>query len=158
MGRSGRSAPGSGWAGSGKIECKNNYSPRKLKSTVISKAFETGCFNVFLGARTRDFLCQPTEEQNQRLTTNLSAVYQQDEKTTLLLAAEQLNDRFCLCRPFSCQACLGKTFESKIMTNQQCQSARTLGWRIPTGQGRRQHSATTKHGGKPRMTRITSRF
>ena len=51
-------------------------------------------FNVSPEARTSEILCKPTEEQNQRLTTGLSAVYHRDEKRALFLAAEQWNDAF----------------------------------------------------------------
>ena len=89
---SGRSAQRSGRAGSGKIKCKQNYAPRKQKSTVPSKASKKRRFNVSPETRTSEILCKPTEEQNQRLTTGLSAVYHRDEKRALFLAAEQWND------------------------------------------------------------------
>ena len=52
MGRSGRSARRSGRAGSGKIGCQQNYSPRKQKSTVHSKAPKTYRLNISSEART----------------------------------------------------------------------------------------------------------
>ena len=67
-GGSGRSARRSGWAGSGRIECQQNCSPRKQKSTVFPKASKKRRFNVFPKARTSETLCKSTEEQNQRLT------------------------------------------------------------------------------------------
>ena len=70
-GGSGRSARRSGRAGSGKIGCQQNYSPRKQKSTVPSKASKKRRFNVSPEARTSEILCKPTEEQNQRLTRGL---------------------------------------------------------------------------------------
>ena len=93
-GGSGRSARRSGQAGSGKIECQQNYSPRKQKTTVPSKASKKRRFNVSPKARTSEFLCKPTEEQNQRLTIGLSAVYHPDEKRSLFLAAKRWNDAF----------------------------------------------------------------
>ena len=45
-------------------------------------------FNIFLKARTSEMLGIQTEEQNQQLTTGLSAVYYRDEKRALFLAAE----------------------------------------------------------------------
>ena len=93
-GGSGRSARRSGRAGSGKIGCQQNYSPRKQKSIVLSKASKGRRFNVSREARTGEILCKPTEEQNQRLTTGLSAVYHRDEKRALFLAAGQWNGAF----------------------------------------------------------------
>ena len=93
-GGSGRSAWRSGRAGSGKIGCQQNYSPKKQKSTVPSKASKKRRFNVSPEAPTSEILCKPTEEQNQRLTTGLSAVYYRDEKRAFFLAAEQWNDAF----------------------------------------------------------------
>ena len=106
-GGSGRSARRSGRAGSGKIGCKQNYSPRKQKSTVPSKASKKRRFNVSPEARTSEIPCKATAEQNQRLTTGLSAVYPRDEESALFLAAEQWNDAFLFCKPFSCKACAG---------------------------------------------------
>ena len=91
---SGRGARRSGRAGSGKIGCQQNYSPRKQRSTVPSKASKKRRFNVFPEARTSEILCKQTEEQNQRLTTGLSPVYQRDEKRSLFLAADQWYDAF----------------------------------------------------------------
>ena len=51
-GESGQSARRSGRAGSGKIRCQQNYSPRKQKSTVLSKASKKRRFNVSPEART----------------------------------------------------------------------------------------------------------
>ena len=62
-----------GGAGSGKIGCQQKYSPRKQKSTVLSKASRKHRFNVSPEARTTEILCKPTEEQNDRLTRGLSA-------------------------------------------------------------------------------------
>ena len=72
-GGSGRGAPRSGRAGSGKIGCEQNYSPRIQKTTVPSKASKNRRFDVFPEARTSKILFKPTEEQNHRLTTGLSA-------------------------------------------------------------------------------------
>ena len=93
-GGSGRGARRSGRAGSGKIGCRQNYSPRIQRSPVLSKASKKRRFNVSPKARTSEILCKPTEEQNQRLTTGLSAVYYRDEKRSLFLAADQWNDSF----------------------------------------------------------------
>ena len=81
-------------AGSRKTGCQQNYSPGKQRSIVLSKASKTHRFNVSREARTSEILCKPTEEQNQRLTTGLSAVYHRGEKRALFLAAEQWNDAF----------------------------------------------------------------
>ena len=84
----------SGRAGSGKIGCQQNYSPTKQKSTVPSKASKKPRFIVSPEARTSKILCKPTEDPNQRLTSDLPAVYQLDEKRALFLAAEQWNEAF----------------------------------------------------------------
>ena len=42
--------------------------------------------------RTGEIFCKPTEEQNQRLTIGLFAVYHQGEKRALFMSAEQWND------------------------------------------------------------------
>ena len=110
-GGSGRSARRSDRAGSGKIGCQQNYSPRKQKSTVPSKASKKRHFNVSPEARTGEILCKPTEEQNQRLTSGLSAVYQQFISGTRSALFSWLPNSgttpFCLCKPFSCKACPG---------------------------------------------------
>ena len=93
-GGSGRSALRSGRAGSGKIGCQQNYSPRKQKSTVLSKPSKKRLLYDSPEARTGEILCKPTGEQNQRLTCGLSPVYQRDEKRALFLAAVQWNDAF----------------------------------------------------------------
>ena len=64
----GRGARRSGRAGSGKIECQQNYSPKKQRSTVPPKASKKRRFNFPPEARTSEILFKPTEEQNQRLT------------------------------------------------------------------------------------------
>ena len=107
-GGSGRSARRSGRAGSGKIGCQQNYSPRKQKSTVPSKASKKRRFNVSPEARTSEILCKPTEEQNQRLTI---PVYQRFISGTRSALCSWLptsgTTPFCLCKPFSCKACPG---------------------------------------------------
>ena len=70
-GGSGRGARRSGQAGSGKIGCQRNYSPRKQKSTVLSQKTKKCRFNVSPEARTSEILCKPTGEQNHRLTRGL---------------------------------------------------------------------------------------
>ena len=74
-GGSSRSARRSGRERSGTIECQQNYSPRKQKSTVLSKASKKRRFNVSPEARISEILCKPMEEQNHRLTRGSSAVY-----------------------------------------------------------------------------------
>ena len=93
-GGSGRSARRSGRAGWGKIECQQNYSPRKQRSTVPPKQSLKRLFNDSPDTRTSEILCKTKEDQNQQLTTSLSAVYHQDDKRSLFLAAEQWNDFF----------------------------------------------------------------
>ena len=69
-GESGRDARRSGQAGWGKIGCQQNDSPRKQKSTVLSKKSKKSRFNVSPEARTSEIRCKPMEEQNQRLNRN----------------------------------------------------------------------------------------
>ena len=71
-GGSGRSARRSGRAGSDKIGCQQDYSPRKQKSIVPSKASKKRCFNVSPEARTSEIPCKQMEERNDRLTRGLS--------------------------------------------------------------------------------------
>ena len=59
----------------------------------ISKASKTRLL-VYPEARTCETLCKPMGEQNPRLTSGLSPVYQQDEKRSLFLAADQWNDAY----------------------------------------------------------------
>ena len=110
-GGSGRGARRSGRAGSGKIGCQQNYSPRKQKSTVPSKASKKRRFNVSPEARTSEILCKPTEEQNDRLTSGLSPVYHRFISGTRSALCSWLLTSgptpFCLCKPFSCKACPG---------------------------------------------------
>ena len=74
---SGRGARRSRRAGSGKIGCQQNYSPRKQRSTVPSKASKKRRFNVSPEARTNEILCKPNTATkpavNMRLITGLSA-------------------------------------------------------------------------------------
>ena len=93
-GGSGRSAQQSGWAGSGKIWCKQNHSPRKQKVHCSSKASKKSRFNVSPGAKTSEILCKLTGEQNQWFTHSLSAFHHWDEKNALCVAAEQWDKPF----------------------------------------------------------------
>ena len=108
-GRSGRSARRSSRAGSGKIGCQQNFSPRKHKPTVPSKASKKRRFNVSPEARTSEILCKPMEEQNQRLTRGLSPVYHGFISGTRSALCSWLPTSgptpLCLCKPFSCKAC-----------------------------------------------------
>ena len=108
-GGSGRSARRSGRAGSSKIGCQQNYSPRKQKSTVPFKASKKRRFNVPPEARTSEIRFKALGEQNPRLTNGPSAVNQQDDGRSSFLAADQWTvSFFCFCKPFSCKACPGR--------------------------------------------------
>ena len=72
------------------------FAQRIKKTTVPSKQSKKNRFNVSPEKRKGVILCKPTEEQNDLLTTNLSAVFHQDEKRALCLAAEQWTDAFCI--------------------------------------------------------------
>ena len=110
-GGSGRGARRSGRAGSGRIGCQQNYSPRKQRSLVPSKASKKRRFNVSPEAQTNEILCKPTEKQNQRLTTSSSPVYPRFISGTRSALSSWLltsgTTPFCLCKPFSCKACPG---------------------------------------------------
>ena len=67
-GGSGRGARRNGRAGSGRIACQQNSSPRKHKSRVPSKESQKRRLSVSPEARTGEILCKPMEEQNPRLT------------------------------------------------------------------------------------------
>ena len=76
------------------------------------RAIFTTVLNVSSQAQTRKILCKLLREQNVRLTTGLSAVYPQFiNGTTRPLRCWLLTSvptPICLCKPFSCKACLGK--------------------------------------------------
>ena len=127
-GGSGRSARRSGRAGSGKIGCQQNYSPRKQKSIVPSKPSKKRRFNVSPEARTSEILCKPTEEQNQRLTTGLSAVYHRDEKRALFLAAEQRNDAFLSMYTFFMQGMSGNMYGKKVYIDKKASFHCSAAW------------------------------
>ena len=107
-GGSARGARRSSRARSRKISCQQNYSPGKQNSTVPSKASKTRRLNTSR-ERTGEILFKPTEEQNQRLTSDLSAVYQRFiSETSSALCFWMPNRRtthFSLCKPFS-RTCL----------------------------------------------------
>ena len=118
-GESGRSARRSGRARSGKIECQQNYSPREQRSIVPSRAPKKR-FNVFPEARTSEFSCKPTEEQNQWLTRGLSPVYQRFINRTRSALWSWLptsgTTPFRLCKALSCEACPGIVSAIRIAT------------------------------------------
>ena len=62
-------------------------------------------------ARTSKIQCKPMEEQNPRLTTGSSPVYQRFITGTRSALSSWLLTSgptpFCLCKPFSCKACPG---------------------------------------------------
>ena len=74
--------------------------------------------HLLVQARTKEFLCKPAEEQNQRLTRGSSAVHPwfiSGTKSALrswLLTS--VPTPFCLCKPFSCKACPGKQTKSYL--------------------------------------------
>ena len=111
-GGSGRSARRSGQAGSGKIRCLQNFSAKKQKSIVPSKAPKTHRFNISPEGRTSETLCKPTEEQNDRLKNGPSPVYpwsligtKSDLCSWLLTSGTA---PFCMFKPYLCKACPGK--------------------------------------------------
>ena len=58
-GRFGSGRPADGRAGSGRIGCQQNWSPRRQASLVPSRASKTRRLNVFPEARTSEILCKP---------------------------------------------------------------------------------------------------
>ena len=110
-GGSGRGAQWGGRAGSGKIGCHQNYSPRKQMSLVPHKESSKRRLNVPPEARTSEIPCKPMEEQNQRLTRGWPMVYPRfitgarSALRSWLLTSEPTP--FCSCKPFSCKACPG---------------------------------------------------
>ena len=92
-GGSGRGARRGGGAGSGRIACQQNCSPRKQASLVHSKASKTSRLNVSPEARTSEIPCKPNagtkSAVDERFIRGLSAVYHRDEKRSFFLAADQ---------------------------------------------------------------------
>ena len=131
-GGSDRSARRSGRAGSAKIGCQQNYSPRKQKPTVRSKASKKRRFNVSPEARTSEILCKPTEEQNQRLTRGLSPAYHRFISGTRSALCSWLPTSgtapFCLCKPFSCKACPG--------TKNHGRDRKGMAWSVPASENK----------------------
>ena len=74
-GGSRRGARRGGGAGSGRTVRQQNCSPREQSFIALSKASKTRRLNVSPEAQTIEILCKPME-QNPRLTTGSSAVYQ----------------------------------------------------------------------------------
>ena len=100
-----RGARRGGGAGSGRTVCQQNCSPRGQYFFVPSKASKTRRLNVSPEARTSEILCKPMEEQNPRLTTGSSPVYQRFITGTRSALFSWLLTSgptpFCLCKPFS---------------------------------------------------------
>ena len=74
--------------------CPEKKPCKKQISLVLSKGSNTYRFHVSRKTRRSEIIFKPTETPNQRLTYGLSAVYERDEKRSLLLAADQLNGAF----------------------------------------------------------------
>ena len=110
-GGSRRGARRGGGAKSGRSVCQQNCSPREQSFLALSRASKTRRLNVSPEARTSEILCKPMEEQNPRLTTGSSAVYQRFITGTRTALSSWLptsgTTPFRLCKPFSCKACPG---------------------------------------------------
>ena len=110
-GGSRRGARRGGGAGSGRTVCQQNCSPREQSFLALSKASKTRRLNVTPEVRTSEILCEPMEEQNPRLTTVSSAVYQRFITRTRNALSSWLptsgTTPFCFCKLFSCKACPG---------------------------------------------------
>ena len=74
------------------------------------KASKTRRLNVSPEARTSKILCKLMEEHNDRLTSGSFAVYPQDEKRSLFLAADQWTDTFLSLLTLFMQGMSGKQF------------------------------------------------
>ena len=116
-----RGARQDGGAGSGMTLCQQNYPPRGQSFLVPYKASKTRRLKT-PEARTSEILCKPMEEENPRLTTGSSPVYQRfitgtrSALSSWLLTSGQTP--ICLRKPFSCKACLGICSPSVSMNNQ----------------------------------------
>ena len=101
-----------GGAGSSRTVCQQNCSPREQSFLALPKASKTRRRDVSRQERTSEILCKPMEEQNPRLTTGSSAVYQRFMTGTRSALSSWLptsgTTPYCLCKPFSCKACPGK--------------------------------------------------
>ena len=85
--------------------------PRSKPSLQPARVSWTTVLNIPLQARTKEILCKPMEEQNPRLTRGSSAVYPRFISGTASALRSWLLTSvptpICLCKPFSCKACLG---------------------------------------------------
>ena len=72
----------------GRVGRRRVCSRRTQPSLVPSRASKTTVLNTSSEAQTGEILCKPLEDQNPRLTTDLSAVYHRDERRSLFLAAD----------------------------------------------------------------------
>ena len=67
-------------------------SPRTQPSLLPPKASKTIVLNVSSEARTKESLCKPKEEHNERLTRGLSAVYPRDDGRSSFLERHELQE------------------------------------------------------------------
>ena len=71
-------------AGMGSTGRRRDGSPRRKPPLLPSRRCKNNLLGVSLEARTKEILFKPMGEQNPRLTTGSSAVYQRDEKPFVL--------------------------------------------------------------------------
>ena len=83
-----------GRAGPGRTGRRRVGSPRRQPTLLSSRASKTIVLNDSSEARTTEFICKSTEEQNRRLTTGSSAVYHWDRERSSFLAADQCTDAY----------------------------------------------------------------
>ena len=111
-GGSQRGARRGGRAGSGRTVRQQNCAPREQSFLALSKASKTRRLNASPEAQTSEILCKTMEEQNPRLTTGSSPVYQRFITGTRSALSSWLptsgTTSFCLCKLFSCSACPGR--------------------------------------------------
>ena len=105
---------GDGGVASGRTVCQQNCPPSNQSFLVHSKTWKRHRLNDSQEAQTIEKLCKPMEEQNPRLTINLSLVYQRFINWaksascswgSWLLTSELMS--IFLCKPFSCKDCPG---------------------------------------------------
>ena len=121
-----------GGAGPGRTGRRQNGSPRRKLSLVPPKASKTHAPNAPPEARTSEIQFKPMGEHNERLACGTTAAL----RSWLLTSGPPP----CLCKPFSCKACLGK-----IRTNH--------GW---VGSGRRTAGRGGARPGRTSSRRIGS--
>ena len=110
-GGSRRGARRGGGAGSGRIVCQQNCSPREQSFLALSKTLIKRLPELLPEAQTSEIQCKPIGEQNPQLTTGSSAVYQRfisGTKSALSCCLPASGTtHLCFCSHFECKPCQG---------------------------------------------------